>query len=81
MDTNGTEESVLYREVSSFQEWYIVGVEKGVLFREVSSVQGCPYRGVPLYDNVSNQKYKYSSEVPNSYVPANSNDTVTVHAD
>ena len=27
----------------------VVGVGKGVLFREVSSVQGCPYRGVPLY--------------------------------
>ena len=81
MDTNGAEESVLYREVSSFKEWYIVGVEKGVLFREVSSVQGCPYRGVPLYDNVCYQKYKYSSEVPNNYVPANSNNTVTVHAD
>ena len=27
----------------------VVGVGKGVLYREVSSVQGCPYRGVPLY--------------------------------
>ena len=50
MDTNGTEESVLYREVSLFQglkcmqEWYVVGVGKGVLFREVSSIKGCPYR-------------------------------------
>ena len=38
------------------QEWYIylgvvyiLGLGKAVLFREMSSVQGCPYRGVPLY--------------------------------
>ena len=30
----------------------VVGVGKGVLYREVSSVQGCPYRGVPLYISV-----------------------------
>ena len=55
VDTNGVEESVLYREVSLFkglkcmQEWYILGATKSVPFREVSSIQGCPYRGVPLY--------------------------------
>ena len=52
-DTNGAEESVLYREVSSFQG--LKCIESGSWggkrcpFREVSSVQGCPYRGVPLY--------------------------------
>ena len=25
------------------------GTDKNVLFMEVSSIQGCPYRGVPLY--------------------------------
>ena len=34
------------------QEGYILGEGKGVLFRDVSSVQGCPYRGVPLYINI-----------------------------
>ena len=32
----------------------VFGTEKSVLFMEVSSIQGCPYRGVPLY------KYIYS---------------------
>ena len=27
----------------------VLGVGKSVPFREVSSIQGCPYRGVPLY--------------------------------
>ena len=27
----------------------ILGATKSVPFREVSSIQGCPYRGVPLY--------------------------------
>ena len=40
-DTNGAEESVLFREVSSFQRLkmharVVLGVGKGVLFREVS---------------------------------------------
>ena len=36
--------NILFSEVSSLQEWYILGVGKGVLFREVSSVQECPHR-------------------------------------
>ena len=28
----------------------LLGMGNGVLFREVSSVEGCPYRGVPLYN-------------------------------
>ena len=27
----------------------VLGATKSVPFREVSSIQGCPYRGVPLY--------------------------------
>ena len=27
----------------------VLGAAKSVPFREVSSIQGCPYRGVPLY--------------------------------
>ena len=28
----------------------VLGATKSVPFREVSSIQGCPYRGVPLYN-------------------------------
>ena len=30
----------------------VLGATKSVPFREVSSIQGCPYRGVPLYMHV-----------------------------
>ena len=42
-DTNGTEESAIASEVSSFQRL------EYVLFREVSSVQGCSTVSVSLY--------------------------------
>ena len=32
---------------------YIFGTEKSVLLIKVSSIQGCPYRGVPLYHVVN----------------------------
>ena len=31
----------------------VLGATKSVPFREVSSIQGCPYRGVPLYSACS----------------------------
>ena len=37
----------LFQGLKCMQEWYL-GRQK-VPFREVSSIQGCPYRGVPLY--------------------------------
>ena len=51
-DTNGTEESVIVNEVSSFLNACKSGIYLGgggggggeVLFREVSSIRECPYR-------------------------------------
>ena len=51
LDTIGSEESVLIREVSLFQALTNMELgeeEESVLFREVSLFQGCPYRGIPL---------------------------------
>ena len=35
----------------------VFGTEKSVLFMEVSSIQGCPYRGVPLYTYMGSSVY------------------------
>ena len=34
----------------------VLGATKSVPFREVSSIQGCPYRGVPLYLHIENER-------------------------
>ena len=54
MDTFGTTQSVLLREVSLIEGSFctqldVAGTVRSVLLKEVSFIQGCPLRGVPLY--------------------------------
>ena len=35
----------------------VLGASKSVPFRAVSSIQGCPYRGVPLYVSITHTAY------------------------
>ena len=53
MDTFGTTQSVLLREVSLIEGSFctqldVPGMVRSVLLREVSFIQGRPLRGVPL---------------------------------
>ena len=54
LDTIGTVESVLNREMSGVVKYTNVafGTDESVLFIEVSSIQGCLYREVPLYIHI-----------------------------
>ena len=36
----------------------LLGATKSVPFREVSSIQGCPYRGVPLYSYITSDRHQ-----------------------
>ena len=56
-----TDESVLFSDMSSFQEWYILGA--GNLFRKVSSVQRCLYR--ERFHSVSGERLMVEHSVLN----------------
>ena len=44
----------------------VLGATKSVPFREVSSIQGCPYRGVPLYNTPLSHITYYTCAVTHS---------------